>query len=129
MLFHTAVSKAGLGTLVASFILMFGAGNALATIIDGDFATGDLTGWTNSAHDAFDQSLDSFPFTNVATVGAHNVAQLKTGEFADGLFIATLEQSFGVSAEKPILNFDFILPTTLADSTGTGTSSPVTTTS
>jgi hypothetical protein len=109
--------------LLIGVLCTFGAGNVLASsVVNGDFATGDLTGWMVPAFDEFDTPLSPSPFIFVTDVGGNNVAEFKTGQFADGLFIATLEQSFPIIAAEPILGFDFSLPTTQIDPTRTGSS-------
>ncbi len=109
--------------LLIGVLCTFWASNVVATsVVNGEFETGDLTGWTVSAFDEFDTPLAPSPFISVTDVGGNNVAEFKTGEFADGLFIATLEQSFPIIVAEPILGFDFTLPAVLPDPTGTGTS-------
>lgn len=103
------------------FIAIF-ASSASAAIVNGDFETGDFTGWTVSAIDDLGGPIDPTPFLSVANVGGNYVADFRTGAFSDGLFIATLEQTFTVDAAAPIVRFDFTLPTVSTDSTGTGTS-------
>jgi|GEM_PF-5465616 len=99
-----------------------GLGQARATaIINGDFVAG-LTGWTASAIGDFGNPLNPNAFISVVPLGSNNVAQFETGAFSDGLFIATLEQTFTVTANKPRLSFDFTLPNAVADPTGTGAS-------
>ncbi len=108
-----------------TFLILFSAFNSesSAAIINGDFATGDFSGWTVSAIDDFASPIDSTPFISIASAGAQKAAEFKTGEFVDGLFIATLEQTFTVDIANPFLTFDFTLPVATPDPTGTGTSS------
>lgn len=98
------------------------AGTASADFINGNFQTGDFTGWTRSAIDAGNSPISPAPFINIGTSGANYFAQFTTGQFADGLFVATLEQSVLIEAAKPFLSFDFSLPTLSSDPTGAGTS-------
>jgi hypothetical protein len=95
--------------------------NVRGGIINGDFGTGDFTGWTLSAIDDFGDPLDPNDFITVEAAGSGNAAVFDTRQFADGLFIATLEQTFAVTADEPILRFDFSLPSLINDPTGTGT--------
>ena len=77
------------------------AGSAFAVIANGDFGTGDFTGWTVSAIDDLGGPIDPSPFISVVSFGGGNAAQFETGEFAEGLFIGTLEQTFAISAAEP----------------------------
>jgi hypothetical protein len=111
------------GFCLGCVVCVLGAENTFATtIVNGDFSTGDLTGWTASAIDAALSLLSPSPFIFVTNVGGNHVVEFKTGQFADGLFSATLEQTFPIIPTEPILSFDFSLPTVLADPTGTGIS-------
>jgi len=99
-----------------------GAPPARAAISNGDFATGDFTGWITSAGDDFGDPLDPANFLSVVPLGSGNAARLDTGEFAtDALFIATVEQTFLIDPAAAMLTFDFTLPTQSVDPTGPGT--------
>jgi YD repeat-containing protein len=91
-----------------------------ATIINGDFASGDLSGWTADAWDG--SSNPTTPRITIESGGGQNVAAFDTGAFVDDVFVSTLSQVYTVSDADPELRFDFILPTTTTDGTGTGTS-------
>ena len=88
---------------------------ASAGIVNGDFETGDLSGWTTSA-------IGGSPLISVVMPGTNHFAELATGDFATGPFISTLEQTFTVDPATPQLSFDFTLPSTILDPTGTGLS-------
>jgi hypothetical protein len=106
--------------LLVGLVSTVGVNTASAGFINGNFATGDLAGWTASAIDR-----DGNPTTPLITVGSSggtHFASFKTGTFATGPFISTLSQSFTVSAAEPFLHFDFTRPIVSADPTGTGTS-------
>lgn len=112
--YHAGCRSFGLGIL----ILVALAPLAPAGIINGDFETGDFTGWTASAIDgAFNPTA---PLISVASVGGNQVAVFDTGDFNTGPFISTLEQTFTVDPATPFLTFDFSDPFTSADATGTG---------
>jgi hypothetical protein len=99
-----------------------GLGTASAGFINGNFATGDLTGWTASAIDQSGNPVT--PLISVASSGSAHFAVFDTGNYATGPFDSTLSQSFLVTAAQPILSFDFNrMPTLTPDPTGTGTSS------
>lgn len=102
--------------------LSLGSGRAGATaIVNGDFATGDFTGWTTSA---IDQGFAPIaPLLSVVPFGGGNAADFPTGTFADDRFIQTLEQSFVVDPGEPLFSFEFSLPDIVSDATGTGASS------
>lgn len=106
---------------VISAVVAFTASPATA-VINGDFETGDFTGWTVSGIGGLGDPIDPSSFISVTEVAGNKVARFKTGEFADGLFVATLEQTLSVNASEPILSFDLTLPTVLPDPTGTGSS-------
>jgi hypothetical protein len=89
-------------------------------ITQGDFSSGDLTGWTASAVDAFGDAVS--PLISVINPSGNFLAEFSTGEFASGPFISTLEQSFLVDAADPILSFNFSLPGVVSDPSGTGAS-------
>jgi hypothetical protein len=109
--------------LVVGVACSVGAGRAVAgTLVNGDFATGDLTGWTASAIDR--NGNPTPPLISVGSSGGTHFAAFDTGNYATGPFDSTLSQSFTVTAAEPILSFDFNrLPTVSTDSTGTGTGS------
>jgi hypothetical protein len=108
--------------LVVGAVSSVGSGNVSAGFINGNFATGDLTGWTASAVDQNGNPVT--PLISVASSGGSNFAVLDTGNYATGPFDSTLSQSFLVTAAEPILSFDFNhLHTLTPDPTGTGTSS------
>jgi hypothetical protein len=95
---------------------------ASAGLVNGNFATGDLTGWTASAIDQNGNAVT--PLISVASSGGTNFAVFDTGNYATGPFVSTLSQSFLVTAAEPILRFELNhLPTLTPDATGTGTSS------
>jgi hypothetical protein len=113
--------NAALALLIGVFSFV-GSATAYAGFINGNFATGDLTGWTASAIDQNGNPVT--PLISVASSGGTNFAVFDTGNFATGPFDSTLSQSFLVTAAQPILSFDFNhLPTLTPDPTGTGTSS------
>lgn len=91
------------------------ARSASAEFVNGDFETGDLTGWTASA-------IGGSPLISVVMPATNHFAEFETGDFATGPFISTLEQTITVDPSKPLLSFDFTLPTTTADATGIGAS-------
>jgi hypothetical protein len=109
--------------LVVGVISSFGSGTASAgLLVNGDFATGDLTGWTASAIDQNGNSVA--PLISVVSIGNIHDAVFDTGNYATGPFDSTLSQSFLVTAAEPVLSFDFNhLPALSADATGTGTAS------
>ena len=105
-----------------TFLMLFSvfSGESQGTIINGDFATGDLTGWTTSAIDQAGQPTTSL--VSVESSGGTFFADFPTGQFADDVFISTLEQTFTVTAQEPILSFEFSLPSIIEDNTGSGNS-------
>ncbi len=108
--------------LMLGLVSSIGAGTVSAGFVNGNFATGDLTGWTASAIDQNGNPVT--PLISVATSAAGNFAVFDTGNYATGPFDSTLSQSFMVTAAEPVLSFDFNhLPTLATDPTGTGTSS------
>jgi hypothetical protein len=109
--------------IVLTTWLVSGSGqNARANaIVNGDFATGDLTGWTVSAIDASGNPVT--PLIEVMDLGGVNSAVFSSGTFANGPFISTLQQTFTVANSEPVLSLDFSLPAQTADLTGTGLSS------
>jgi hypothetical protein len=107
--------------MLLALILPF-AGTASATIIvNGDFETGDLTGWTASATGAVIPPPPLTPLISVISIGGSSAAEFETGDFASGPFISTLEQTFTLPPDTSQLVFDFSL-STAPDPTGTGTS-------
>jgi hypothetical protein len=114
--------KNAMFALLVGVVSSVSTGTVWAGFINGNFATGDLTGWTASAIDQGGNAVT--PLISVATSAAGNFAVFDTGNFATGPFDSTLSQSFLVSAAEPILRFDLNdLPTLTPDATGTGTSS------
>lgn len=101
--------------LIASIGWSVPVESSIASIINGDFETGDLTGWTVSV-------FGGSPLISVVDLGGNNVAHFPTGDFATGPFIQTLEQSFVVDPGLPFLTLDFGLPELQPDPTGTGAS-------
>jgi len=93
-----------------------------AEIVNGDFATDDLTGWEADAFDSGSAPIVKDPFISVGPLGTGDAVFLSTGAFEDGLFLLKLEQSFIVDPEMPVLAFDFSLPTYSDDATGAGDS-------
>jgi hypothetical protein len=111
------------GSLLCFTLCVFVCGSASAGIINGDFSSGDFTGWTVSAYDdALNPIADPSPFISISGVGGSNAARFKTGQFTDGLFMATLEQTYTIPAARPFLTFEFTLPVIEVDPTGSGTS-------
>jgi hypothetical protein len=108
------------GSLLGFVFWVFVCSSACGGIINGDFETGDFTGWTVSAYDEDGNPLDPSPFISIGTVGGSNAAIFKTGLFADGLFMATLEQTYTIPAARPFLTFEFTLPLIEVDPTGSG---------
>ncbi len=96
--------------------------NVKAELTNGDFASGDLTGWTDWAIGSSLDPIASDPFIDVTAFGSGNAVTFETGAFADDLFLASLEQEIVISAIKSTLVFDFSLPTVTADATGVGDS-------
>lgn len=82
--------------LLVSVVVWVGVTEVGATFINGDFETGDFTGWTVSA---IDQLGDPMPkdeigaYLDVVDVEANHLVQFSTGAFVESLFIATLQQS------------------------------------
>ncbi len=97
-------------------------GSVNAELINGDFASGDLAGWTDLAIGSSLDPIAPDPFIDVTAFGNGNAVTFETGSFADDLFLASLEQEIVVSALKPTLHFDFSLPTVSSDATGIGDS-------
>lgn len=116
------VRNAVLSLLVGVFSLV-GSGTASAgLLVNGNFATGDLSGWNASAIDQNGNPVT--PLISVGSSGGTNFAVFNTGTYAAGPFDSTLSQSFLVTAAEPVLSFDFNhLPVVSPDPTGTGTSS------
>jgi hypothetical protein len=107
--------------LLVGLVTSVGSGTASAGIVNGDFATGDLTGWTASAIDQNGNPVT--PLISVVSMGSIHDAVFDTGQYATGPYDSTLSQSFLVTAAQPILSFDFNkMPTLTPDPTGTGTS-------
>src|SRR5271157_10160 len=109
--------------LLFALFLSVGSGTASADLlVNGNFATGDLTGWNASAIDQ--GGIPTTPLISVSSSsGGIHYAAFDTGTYATGPFDSTLSQSFTVTAAQPILSFDFnSMPTLSVDPTGTGTS-------
>jgi len=94
--------------------------SANGVISNGDFETGDLTGWTASVIAAVQPPPPLTPLISVSAVGGNHFAVFETGEFATGPFISTLEQTFPVP-DNFVLRFDFSFSTD-DDATGGGSS-------
>jgi hypothetical protein len=75
-----------------------------------------------SALDASLNPVNPDPFLSVVNLGGNHVAEFRTGLYTDGLFAATLSQSYFLDPAKPWLYFDLKLSTAVADPTGSGTS-------
>lgn len=115
-------------TLLAAFVASYGltvVENASAGIANGDFGTGDLTGWSTSAIDSNFTPVSADPFIDVTPFGSGAAATFTTGEFSDGLFLASLAQDVSISSAQASLTFDFSLPVIAADTTGIDGGSPV----
>jgi hypothetical protein len=115
-------ARRALVTLLVGLAWSSGSAAVRAGFINGNFATGDLTGWTASAIDQHGNPVT--PLISVASAGGANFAVFDTGTYAAGPFDSTLSQSFLVTAAQPILSFDLSgLPKLSPDSSGTGMSS------
>ncbi|MBV7256856.1 hypothetical protein KCG44_08660 [Pacificimonas sp. WHA3] len=118
--------------MIAGAIAFGATQSALATVVNGDFETGDFTGFTVEANegtlagDAIDETL----FSSVGELGGSQVAQLDTlnldfdmdGQIFDALGVLTLNQRVTVSPDAPLLTFDVGVIGNSADPTGSGTS-------
>ena len=89
------------------------------TVVNGDFSTGDLSGWLASSDSGTIPQVPITPIVSVVGTGNGSAAELSTGDFDTGPFISTLEQTFTVSATQPVLGFDVSF-SSVADSTGSG---------
>jgi hypothetical protein len=108
--------------LVVAGTTFVASGPASAGLVNGNFATGDLSGWTASAIDQNGHAVT--PLIAVGSSGGTHFAVFDTGTYAAGPFDSTLSQSFLVTATQPILSFDFNrLPALTSDATGTGKAS------
>lgn len=101
--------------LIVALLLnaVFCAPLTAAGIVNGDFETGDLTGWITAS------TGEPIPRVNVLSVGGNQLVRLETGDFASGPMVSSLSQSFEVTAENPILTFDVSEPTLAIDISGT----------
>jgi hypothetical protein len=108
--------------LASLLLTLFSFQTVRGGIVNGDFQTGDLTGWNVSAFNGLGNPLAINPFIAVETVGGNSFVVFDTGNFSQGLFVASLQQTYAVEASLPFLNFDFSLPVVTSDVTGTGTS-------
>lgn len=95
---------------------------AADSVVNGDFATGDLSGWTVGAIDDGAGAIDPTPFVAVESFAGDDALQMSTQDFGDGLFIATLEQQFTVDVANPFFSLDFVLPEIDEDFTGAAAS-------
>jgi hypothetical protein len=112
--------------LLVGAVSSVGSGTASAGFINGNFATGDLNGWTASA--IHENANPVTPLISVASSGSTNFAVFDTGNYATGPFDSTLSQSFLVTAAQPILSLDSNhLPALSPDPVGTAVEGGVTT--
>ena len=111
----SAKAKVDLATLTLIVCL---AAPLQAQIVNGDFGTGDLSGWTVIAEDQSFAPVDA-P-ARVVPVGDGFAAQLSLGAFHDGTLLQLVEQSFSVEPSKPLLQFDILALETSLDESGTG---------
>ena len=93
--------------LALAFFLAQVAGTLHATVItNGDFETGDLSGWDVAGPGA----------VSVATDAGNHFAEMTTGfDPISGAFITTLSQDFVIPVNPAPLTFDFAFETTGAD--------------
>ncbi|MCI0561154.1 MAG: hypothetical protein MN733_21930 [Nitrososphaera sp.] len=108
----------GLVVLVGSLLSGAVRNDIANSIVNVDFATGDLTVWTASAVNA-DGHLAKL-LIRVVDLGGVESAGFSTGEFTTAPFVSTLEQTFTVDAVEPVSSVEFSLPDVRPDATGTG---------
>ena len=108
------------GWIFFHFFFLLATTSPVSAVVNGDFETGDLSGWTVSAIDGL--ASPTTPLISVSSSIGNDFAVFETGEFDDDVFISTLEQSFIISAAEPLLIIDMTFPAASIDPTGIGTS-------
>jgi hypothetical protein len=96
---------AGRAFVAVGAVSSVGSGATFADFINGNFATGERTGWTASAIDQTGNPVTQL--ISVASSAGKNFVVFNTGPYASGPFDSTVSQPFVVRAAQPILSFDF----------------------